>query len=193
MDIYLIRHTKTDTIKGLCYGQWDVALADSFIEEAQQLQQKLPKLKSNSLTFSSPLTRCLKLAEMLSDNVSTDARLLELDFGDWENRRFDDIDVDVLTQWTDNFVHLGPPNGESFIDLCQRTRSFWLDVLDVLNEMPPASEQILIITHAGVIRALLANILKLHPANAFQFRVDVGSVHKLQYLDNYTYINYINL
>ena len=36
------------------------------------------------------------------------------------------------------------------------------------------------------------DILKLPPANAFQFRVDVGSVHKFQHLDNYTYINTIN-
>jgi alpha-ribazole phosphatase len=190
MDIYLIRHTKTDTLKGLCYGQTDVALADSFLEEAHQLQQKLPVLKPNNLIFSSPLTRCVQLAEKLSDKVTTDTRLSELDFGDWEYSRFDDIDVDVLQQWTDNFVHVAPPNGESFTDLCQRAGSFWQDVIHGMNA---TSEQILIITHAGVIRALLAHILKLPPANAFQFRIDVGSVHKLQHLDNYTYINYINL
>lgn len=190
MDIYLIRHTKTDTLKGLCYGQSDVALAESFPEEAHLLQQKLPELKSNSLLFSSPLTRCVKLAERLSDNVTTDARLLELDFGDWESRRFDDIDDEVLQHWTDNFVHVAPPNGESFIDLYERAGSFWQDVV---QGMPMASEQILIITHAGVIRALFAYILKLPPANSFQFQVDVGSVHKLQHFDNYTYINYINL
>jgi alpha-ribazole phosphatase len=190
MDIYLIRHTKTDTIKGLCYGQTDVVLADSFLEEAHQLQQKLPEIKPNRLVFSSPLTRCVQLAEKLSDKLTIDARLSELDFGDWENTRFDDIDADVLLHWTDNFVFVAPPNGESFIDLCQRAGSFWQDVV---HGMKPAVDQVLIITHAGVIRALLAHILKLPPANAFQFRVDVGSVHKLQYLDKYTYINYINL
>ena len=190
MDIYLIRHTKTNTLKGLCYGQTDVELADSFLEEANQLQQKLPGLMPNSLVFSSPLTRCVQLAERFCRNVTIDPRLSELDFGDWESTRFDDIDVDVLQHWTDNFVHAAPPNGESFIDLCQRAGAFWQDVV---YGMHTASEQILIITHAGVIRALLAHILKLPPANAFQFRVDLGSVHKLQHLDNYTYINYINL
>ena len=190
MDIYLIRHTKTDTLKGLCYGQTDVALADSFLEEAHQLQQKLPELKPDSPVFSSPLTRCVQLAEKISDKVTIDARLSELDFGDWECRRFDDIDVYILQQWTDDFVHVAPPNGESFIDLCQRAGAFWQDMV---HEMHPASGQILIITHAGVIRALLAHILKLPPANAFQFRIDVGSVHKLQHLDHYTYINYLNL
>ena len=190
MDIYLIRHTKTDTLKGLCYGQSDVALAKSFLEDAQQLQQKLPVLNANGLLFSSPLTRCVRLAEKFSDKVTTDVRLLELDFGDWESKSFNDIDVSALQQWTDNFVHAAPPNGESFIELCDRAGSFWQDLV---GEFSPLSDQILIITHAGVIRALLAHILKLPPANAFQFRVDLGSVHKLQHLDNYTYIKYINL
>lgn len=189
MDIYLIRHTKTDTHKGLCYGQSDVALAESFHEEVDQLQQKLPELTSKSVLFSSPLARCVKLAERLSNNVITDDRLLELDFGDWESKCFNEIDVNVLQQWTDNFVHVAPPNGESFIDLCRRVESFWQDV--VLGKYT-ISEQVLIVTHAGVIRAVLAHVLKLPPANSFQFRVDLGSVHMLQHFDNYTHISYIN-
>lgn len=190
MDIYLIRHTQTDTLKGLCYGQSDVALADTFLEEARILQRKLPELKADNQFFSSPLMRCVKLAEMLSDKVTIDDRLSELNFGDWESIGFDDIDADHLQQWTENFVHTSPPNGESFTALCERVGSFWLDLVQGIF---PATEQVLIITHAGVIRALLTYLLKLPPVNAFQFKVDLGSVHKLQYLDNYTYINYINL
>ena len=190
MDIYLIRHTQTDTLKGLCYGQSDVALADTFLEEARILQRKLPELKADNQFFSSPLMRCVKLAEMLSDKVTIDDRLSELNFGDWESISFDDIDADHLQQWTDNFVHTSPPNGESFTALCERVGSFWLDLVQGIF---PATEQVLVITHAGVIRALLTYLLKLPPVNAFQFKVDLGSVHKLQYLDNYTYINYINL
>ena len=190
MDIYLIRHTKTDTLKGLCYGKSEVALADTFLEEVQKLKLKLPEFKANSQFFSSPLVRCVKLAEKLSRAVTIDARLSELDFGDWESRRFDDIDVDDLQQWTDNFVHSSPPNGESFTDLCRRVGFFWEDMVQGIS---PATEQILIITHAGVIRALFAYLLQMPPANAFQFRVDLGSVHKLQHFNNYTYINYINL
>lgn len=186
MDIYLIRHTKTDTEKGLCYGQTDVALSKNFSEDALQLQKKLPELKSDCLFFSSPLTRCLQLAEKFSDNVKSDARLLELDFGDWENKYFDDIDTMTLKHWSDNFVELRPPNGESFADLHRRAGSFWQELLTL------ESEQVAVFTHAGVIRALLAHILNLPLANAFQFRIDLGSVHKLQYIDNYTFINYLN-
>lgn len=186
MDIYLIRHTKTAALPGLCYGRSDIALADSFAEEAACLQQKLPALAPDCSVFSSPLSRCLQLAKTFSHNVSTDDRLLELNFGDWEGLRFDDIDPDDLRHWTANFVHAAPPNGESFEDLYQRTGSFWRDLLEA------QVEQALVVTHAGAIRALLARILTLPLANAFQLHINLGSLHKLQHRSDYTMIDYLN-
>ncbi|NOT84861.1 MAG: alpha-ribazole phosphatase, partial [Methylococcaceae bacterium] len=138
------------------------------------------------MVFSSPLSRCVQLARTFSANVITDARLLEINFGDWENQRFDALDEHDLRHWTEHFVQIPPPNGESFSDLVTRAGNFWQDL--IVNN----AAQVLIITHAGVIRALLAHILGLPLANAFQFKVDVGSVHKLQTLNNYTYIHYLN-
>ena len=187
MDIYLIRHTKTATVNGLCYGQSDVALADSFIDEARLIHQKLPELSEDCLIASSPLSRCVQLAQTFGKPVTLDERLQEVNFGDWENQRFDDIEADQVKTWTENFVTIPPPNGESFTDLCRRAGSFW----DELVANSP-SGQVLLITHAGVIRALFAHILQLPPANAFKFRVDAGSVHKLHHINNYTYFHNIN-
>jgi len=187
VDIYLIRHTKTDTVNGLCYGQSDVALADSFIAEAQLIYEKLPELSADCLIISSPLSRCVQLAQIFGKPVLMDDRLQEVSFGDWENQCFDDIDADSVKKWTENFVTMPPPNGESFSDLCHRVGNFW----DELVAHRPV-EQVLLITHAGIIRALFAHVLELPPANAFMFRVDVGSVHKLQHLNNYTYIQSVN-
>jgi alpha-ribazole phosphatase len=187
MDIYLIRHTKTDTINGLCYGQADVPLRPSFATEAEQVINKLPDLSMETTRiFSSPLSRCRQLADRLSDVVITDGRLLELDFGDWEKQCFDEIDSALLNVWTHNFVLQAPPNGESFSDLVQRVAHFWGDLIALDLSL------VVVVTHAGVIRALLAHILNLPLANAFQFRVDPGSVHKLQFLADYTFINYLN-
>jgi len=218
MDIYLIRHTQTATDPGLCYGQSDIALADSFADEMAKLHDKLPEFDDDCTVYSSPLTRCLQLAETFSDTVTTDTRLQELDFGEWEGKRFDDIDAAVLQHWTNNFVTAAPPNGENFEDLYQRAGSFWQDLLASATApcvaLPPASvqsteasapahaprlrpvgdaKQVLVITHAGVIRALLARALNLPLANSFQLRIDSGSVHKLRQADDYLYIEYINL
>lgn len=183
MDIYLIRHTKTDTQKGLCYGQTDVELAENFLADSREILKRLPEVER---VFSSPLSRCTRLANLISDDVMLDSRLLEVNFGDWENVPFSEIESESLKHWTENFVTLAPPNGESFTDLCRRVESFWQDLIQLENE------RIFIVTHAGVIRALLAVILKLSPENAFQFRVDFGSVHKLRYENNYTYIEFLN-
>jgi len=187
MDIYLIRHTQTATDPGLCYGQSDIALANSFSDEALALHDKLPEFDEGCKVFSSPLTRCRQLAETFSGIVTTDARLQELNFGDWEGKRFDDIEADVLQHWTGNFVTAAPPNGENFEDLYQRAGGFWEDLLAT------EAEQVLVITHAGVIRALLARALNLPLANSFQLRIDSGSVHKLRKIDDYLYVEYINL
>ena len=187
MDIYLIRHTRTASDSGVCYGQSDIALADSFSDEMANLHDKLPEFDEDCKVFSSPLTRCLQLAETFSDTVTTDARLQELNFGDWEGKCFDDIDTDVLQHWTDNYVTAAPPNGENFEDLYQRAGSFWQDLLAT------EAEQVLVITHAGVIRALLARALNLPLVNSFQLRIDSGSAHKLRQTDDYLYIEYINL
>jgi alpha-ribazole phosphatase len=186
MDIYLIRHTRTAAETGLCYGRTDVALSAGFGEDLAMLRQKLPALTGGCTVFSSPLTRCMRLAEMLSPNVTPDDRLLELNFGLWEGRRFDEIDPDLLGRWTGNFVEAAPPGGESFTDLVERVGAFWQDLV-----LRP-HEQMLVVTHAGAIRALLAQVLDLPLANAFQLRVDPGSVHKLRRQNDYTYIDYLN-
>ena len=186
MDIYLIRHTQTDTVKGLCYGRTDVALAPSFNVDVEQVKQKLSEPLFNCQVFSSPLTRCKLLAERLSSHHVMDDRLLELDFGAWENCRFEDLDGDAVQRWTESFVHSSPPSGESFSDLCSRAADFWQELITL------PVKQAVVVTHAGVIRALLAHILQLPLANAFQFKVDPGSIHKLQHVSNFTHIHYLN-
>jgi len=187
MEIYLIRHTTTATNPGFCHGQSDVPLAVSFDNDVTALHNKLPEFNDDCLVFSSPLSRCLNLAETFSDTVQSDDRLQELNFGDWEGKRFDDLPADVLRHWTENYVTAAPPNGESFTDLYQRAGEFWKELLAT------KAEQVLIVTHAGIIRALLANALSLPLTSAFQLRIDSSSVSKLRYSDDFLFVEYVNL
>ena len=65
MNIYLIRHTLPDVLPGICYGNTDLGLADSFVTELQSIQAKLAHL-TNPVLVSSPLRRCYILAESLA-------------------------------------------------------------------------------------------------------------------------------
>ena len=41
MKIYLVRHTRVDMPAGICYGNSDVALAETFEEEARKVREQL--------------------------------------------------------------------------------------------------------------------------------------------------------
>jgi len=57
MKIYAIRHTSVNVKPGICYGQADVDVAESFSEEQKHLLQELERLSFDAV-WSSPLLRC---------------------------------------------------------------------------------------------------------------------------------------
>jgi alpha-ribazole phosphatase len=186
MNVYVIRHTHVNIASGVCYGQTDVPVADTFLSECTHIQQKLPPNTAWTV-YSSPLRRCRQLAEHLCPNaLHTDPRLMELNFGAWEGKRWDEIDEMQLNAWSANWVHRRCPNGESFYDLSQRVAVFWQDVC----QQPRPN--VLIITHGGVIRALLSDVLKFPLEHAMRLTIDFGSVTKLRVLDYGVMVDGIN-
>jgi alpha-ribazole phosphatase len=173
MELYLIRHTSPEVEKGICYGQTDLALAQSFPEEAAKLKLLLPS--SFTKIYSSPLLRCRQFASHLdsSGTVVTDPRLMELNFGAWEGKKWDDIPAKELDPWMKDFVHVAAPEGENFEMLYNRTEQFYKDLLK------REAKRVAVVCHAGVIRAFLTIILEMPLRNAFKIPVSYGSVTKL--------------
>ena len=62
MEITLIRHTSVDVPKGICYGQTDVPLKDSFEQEAALTAEQLKDQRFDKV-YTSPLSRCARLAD----------------------------------------------------------------------------------------------------------------------------------
>ncbi|ALG67087.1 alpha-ribazole phosphatase [Beggiatoa leptomitoformis] len=186
MDIYLIRHTTPAVLSGVCYGQSDIALADSFAEDVMLVKKKLTELDKDGVIISSPSGRCIQLAENLGGNVISDSRIMELNFGEWEMKNFNDINPEQLQKWTDDFVRIAPPRGESYQTLSARCQDFWNELIQ------QDYQQVSIVTHAGVIRALIALLLEIPLQKSFCFKVDYGSVHKFVYQKDWHAIEYLN-
>lgn len=142
-----VRHSKVYNPAKLCYGQSQMPLDDSYPSELQELQQNLSK-HNFSRIYSSPLARCTKLAEDLLPQfkVHIDSRLMELDFGQWEQKAWDDIPRKEIDYWAEDYVNRAPPEGESFLQLISRVRDFH-ESLDGTKH--------LVFCHAGVIRAMM--------------------------------------
>jgi alpha-ribazole phosphatase len=147
MEIHLIRHTKPDIEAGICYGQSDIQLATSFDKEWTEIRKKLP-LNVDRL-FTSPLSRCTKLSERLAAHFGLlpekDVRLMEMNFGDWEMKKWDDIDQSELNAWMNDFQIKPCPNGESYSNVTSRLKDF---ISDKLQE----ESKYLIVTHGGIIK-----------------------------------------
>jgi alpha-ribazole phosphatase len=176
MEIYLIRHTTPDIEKGICYGQSDVPLLDTFEVEAERILQKLPKRAG--IIYTSPLSRCTQLAEYLLKKISApivkDDRLKEINFGEWEMKPWDDIDKPLLDKWMNDFVNSSAPAGESFTELASRVRAFSSDLAK------RTQQKVILVTHAGVIRSLRCMAEGIPLNEAFSLPCAYASVVKIE-------------
>jgi len=185
--LMLIRHTALQVPAGVCYGQSDVDVAVSFADELQRVQGKLSDYVFDKV-YSSPLQRCAKLALALNKGEPIiDSRLAELDFGDWEMQAWDDIPRDIFDVWAHNYAHIAPPNGETFSQMQARVLDFLMDA-----QHRHLGQEIAIVTHGGVIRALIAHVMNMPLKGLFRFHIDHGSITQLEFADSLPKIHFVN-
>ena len=159
MEIYLIRHTTPDIEKGICYGQTDVPLLADHKLEIKDVLSQLPSAIDK--VYSSPLQRCSMLASHVNKDYIIDSRLKELNFGDWEMQKWNDIPSQDIQPWYDDYVNTPCLNGESYQQLYTRVVAFY-------HELKTQSYQsIAVVTHGGVIRCLLAHFKNIPLSQSF--------------------------
>lgn len=192
MHLYLIRHTAPLIEKGICYGQSDVGLADSFESECDILFPKLPQ--TVDLIYYSPLKRCHLLAEKLVQHfklsaATADQRLKELNFGRWEMQAWDQIESQKLDQWMNNFVDQATDGGESFVQLQTRVVQFYVEMLAPFEE---SDLSVVVVAHAGPIRSLLCHLQQIDLKNAFEIKVDYGSITTIKVGNHQITVDFTN-
>lgn len=173
MEIYLIRHTTPAVEKGICYGQTDLDVTDSFAAEADSIRPWLPS--RIGAVYSSPLQRCHKLAETLfPDHTPTLYKdLMELDCGNWEMQPWNEIPRTEMQPWLEDFVNVVVPEGESYALMHER-------VINRFNEISQHASPAVIVAHGGVLRSILAHITGTPIKEAFDlFTCHYGCVVKL--------------
>ncbi|MDI3323227.1 histidine phosphatase family protein [Pontibacterium granulatum] len=174
----LLRHGET-TASGIYQGRTDVPLSE---KGKQQMQQALGKTAGWQRMFCSPLQRCRCPAEdavnRLGLTLQSEAWLQEYDFGDWDGRALADVYNEqpekVDTFWRD--PHANPaPGGERIDDFCKRV-TVGRDRLLETDE-----RHVLMVTHGGVIRALIGECLGIKPAQWSRLKLDHAHFTRLNY------------
>lgn len=196
MDLYLIRHPETIAPKGTCYGRTDFPLKYPVEDTADSTFSYLPPNFDHFIV--SPAPRAVKLANALLSKynpnqnpldleIHTDERLLEMNFGDWDGKLWEEIPRKETIPWMKDFVNARTPNGEAFTDLIQRVDMFledWKPNGILKQKWEKKNNQILnsmiVVCHSGPIRAMLCRINGIPHEEAFKSPVDFGSVHKIE-------------
>jgi alpha-ribazole phosphatase len=152
--LLVVRHAKP-SVTGVCYGQSDVPVAVPHDEAAASVWRQLEGARVEGLV-TSPFERARGLAEAIArlsgyEAPRVDPRLSELSFGEWEGRTFAEIEASDgarFAAWMARYTELSAPGGETVKDLDARVRAF------VTEQRAHHSGPVLVVAHAGVVRAL---------------------------------------
>ena len=156
--IHIIRNGATEAnLQGKYIGHTDVELSEDGRKQLLNMRDELVYPPVDAV-ITSPLKRCTETAKILYPDhqyLAIDA-LIECNFGEFEGKSADELkDYPVFPHWLAGEPGVEPPFGESNEAFAKRVCEGFIKVVDGLiktNTMTSA-----IVTHGGVIMALLAN------------------------------------
>jgi len=189
--VYLLRHGRIEGYGTKRFiGQTDVLLDDLGKSQAKTWHKALNSVHFNAV-YSSSLKRCCQTVQLVcpKQNINIDNRLNEIDMGSWDGKTFDEIkknNLEAFKKRGREIYQFRPANGESFKDLSARIFPFFnsLETAGLNNEITHGQEKpcsnILVITHAGVIRTLICHILEMNPEDLFKIKLVYGKLFVLK-------------
>lgn len=135
--------------------------------------------------IASPLLRCSEFAKALSEKLQIpmehDERLKEVGFGVWEGKTGDELNLDdpgVLNRFYNNPIEHRPHGAEPLEQFCSRVNA----AVD-RSVLSHSGKHLLIITHAGVIRAVLTRFMSAPLASMYRLSIASASISRIQLND----------
>jgi ribonuclease H / adenosylcobalamin/alpha-ribazole phosphatase len=183
--IFLVRHGEAaDNQKMRYLGTRDQPLTEKGTHQASQAAAALSQLPIE-MVISSPLHRAAHTAALIRDacgvELRLDSRLKEGSFGSWEGltrsevMKLGDRDAALLAKWESD-PSCAPPGGESIENIQKR---MILLAEDLTSEFANAS--IVLVSHVGPIKALLAAVLEIPLPATRRLFLDPGSISVVEW------------
>ncbi|GAC1556151.1 MAG: histidine phosphatase family protein [Vulcanimicrobiaceae bacterium] len=183
LDLAVVRHGRTAwNADGRFQGQTDVPLDDIGRAQARALGLAM-KHDVFDRAIASDLSRASETARIVLGERSValefDARLREMRFGVWEGLTWAQIvqrDPRLAQGNATSPRFFTPDGGESFDEVCARVAG----ALDAIAANAPDDARVLIVTHAGILHALLRVALGESEATALGVRFSPATVTRLR-------------
>ena len=181
--VHLIRHGAVVGDGHRRYlGRTDLEMSEAGIAQIAALAEIFAEAPPFDVVWCSDLDRARQTAEILAAPrgipIRVDARLREIDMGDWEGLERDALrraDPEAHAARGRDLFGFRPPGGESFADVLARLLPVWTEIADDARD-----GQIAVAGHAGVLRLILCRVLGTAPENLFRLPKTYGHVDVLE-------------
>ena len=169
MKLYLIRHGKTLANESHIYcGSTDLHITEAGIAELKDIHYVFP---DTCRFLTSGMIRTEQTLYYLCGDVAhkMDKRFREIDFGLFEMHGYEELkDRADYQEWiAGDFESNVPPMGESGVQMTKR-------VLEGLNALLERGEDTVLITHGGVIAAIMQHLFPEENKNRYQWQPAPG-------------------
>jgi len=145
-----------------------------------QMRASTAEIHGWSRILTSPMQRCRTFAEWLGEQRGLPVELIdslkEVGFGSWEGatrRQLLDERADEYHAFYADPVNNRPAGAESLHDFGARVARVYEDVASAY-----CGEHLLIVAHAGVIRATLGHVIQAPPMNWYRAAVDNAALSR---------------
>ena len=168
MKLTLLRHAEVDELYKGCYnGHNEIGLSELGETQAKELCRFLDFLKFDAVFCSDTFRAKESIKHSLHvENIIYTDKLREKSWGKHEGMKFDDIIAQDEIKYENFLQWIKALDGEDYENYIDRVRVFFLEYLPSLEK-----NNILVITHAGVIRVFLSMIHKIPLQEAFSIKV----------------------
>ena len=168
--LILVRHGQTQVnAEGRLQGRFDAPLTETGRRQAAALAGAL-SLSEAARVVSSPLVRARETAEVFGLPVEVDKRWVEMDYGEYDERPFAEVPVEVWKRWRTDASY-APPGGESIGMVGARVRTACEELL------PEAAERdVVVVSHVSPIKAAVAWALGVGDEAVWRMFLEVASV-----------------
>jgi alpha-ribazole phosphatase len=190
----LVRHAETaEDTRGRCYGRLDVGLSVAGREQCARLADVF-RSEPLRTVWASPAIRARETAEAIAVPHRLDVGILEslreLDFGGLEGRAYDEIafsDPELYERWMTAPTTVRFPGGESYDDLQARVDAGIASLVEQHD-----GGLVVVVTHGGVVRAVLRRVLGFPAERIFRIAVEPASVTTLDWVDGAPLVRVVN-
>jgi len=168
--IYFVRHgeSQLNAVNVLHSRNYeDNPLTDKGRLEAAAAAFLLRRMGVKGPVFSSPLLRARQTARCIDPDFKVDHRLREIDMGEWELRRIEEIPFGNYLR--DPVMH-SPPGGEDMGSVAERM----LDFINYARGL--GARAVVAVSHWHPIATAIALIIGLPLSNIYKIRIGTGSI-----------------